>query len=96
MEILLSSRLSDAGEHRYFDRTGSKASPKAHHVPLIIGDYDANTRRASSYLVLPWNGHTAGVEFAVERVVGGVQIDTFHRGELLDVQDVFSVNRARL
>lgn len=49
-----------------------------------------------SYLILPWNGHTAGVKLAVEGVVRGVQIDTFHRGELLNVQNIFSVNRTRL
>ena len=49
-----------------------------------------------TYLILPWNGHTAGVELAIEGIVRGVQIDTFYRGELLNVQYVFGVNRARL
>lgn len=64
---------------------------------LTIGDYDTDVWRIGvSYLILPWNGHTAGVKLAVEGVVRSVQIDTFHRGELLDVQNVFSVNRTRL
>lgn len=48
------------------------------------------------YLILPWNGHAAGVELAVEGIIRGIQINTFHRGELLDVQNIFSVNRTRL
>jgi len=49
-----------------------------------------------SYLILPWNGHAAGVKLAIEGIVRGIQIDTFHRRELLDVQNIFSVNRTRL
>lgn len=58
-------------------------------------DIDASFCR-KAYLVLPRNGHAAGVEFTVESVVGGVQIDTLHRRELLDVQHVLSVDSVGL
>lgn len=49
-----------------------------------------------THLVLPGDGDAAGGHFAVERLVFGLQIDAFDRGELLDVQHVFAVDCLRL
>lgn len=48
------------------------------------------------YLVLPGDGDTARSKLTVECVVCGVQVDPSHRGELLDVHDVLTVNGVRL
>lgn len=48
------------------------------------------------HLVLPGNGDAACRHFAVERLVFGIQLHSFHRGELLNVQHVFAVNGLRL
>lgn len=50
----------------------------------------------SSHLVLPGDGHTACGHFAVEGVIFGLKLHPFHRGELLDVQDVLTVDGLRL
>lgn len=47
-------------------------------------------------LILPWNGNTARVEFAIEGVITGIQVDAFHRGELLYIQNVFTIYSSRL
>lgn len=49
-----------------------------------------------SHLVLPGDGDAARGHFAVERLVFGLQVDAFDRGELLDVQHVFAVDCLRL
>lgn len=48
------------------------------------------------YLVLPRDGDTACDKLVVEVVVGGVKVHAFDCGELLDVQDVFTVHGSRL
>ena len=48
------------------------------------------------YLVLPGDGDTPCHKLVVEVIVGGVNVDAFHRGELLDVQHVFAVHGPRL
>ena len=48
------------------------------------------------YLILPWDRHTACRKLGVEIVVCLVQIDTLHRGELLNVQHVLTVHCPRL
>lgn len=48
------------------------------------------------YLVLPGDGDTARSKLTVERVVSGVQVDASHRGELLDIHNVLTVNGLRL
>lgn len=48
------------------------------------------------YLVLPRDGDTACDKLVVEVVVGGVKVHTFDSGELLNVQDVFTVHGSRL
>ena len=47
------------------------------------------------YLGLPGYRNAARVEASVERVIRGVQVDTFDRRELLNVKDVFTVDGAR-
>lgn len=49
-----------------------------------------------SHLVLPGDGHAACGHFAVEGRVFGLQLHSFHCGELLDVQHVFTVDGLRL
>lgn len=48
------------------------------------------------HFVLPGNGDAACGHFAVERLVFGLQLHSFHSGELLDVQHVFAVDGLRL
>lgn len=50
----------------------------------------------AAHLVLPGDGHAACGHFAVERLVFGLQLDAFDRGELLNVQHVFAVDGLRL
>lgn len=47
---------------------------------------------AKTYLVLPRNGHTPRGKLLVEVIVCGLQLHSFHRGELLDVQNVLAVD----
>lgn len=49
-----------------------------------------------SDLILPGNRNAACGHFAVERLVFRLQLHTFHCGELLDVQHVFTVDGLRL
>lgn len=44
------------------------------------------------HLVLPGDGDAAGGKLGVEIVVGLVQVDAFHGGELLDVQHVLAIH----
>lgn len=46
----------------------------------------------SAHLVLPWDWYRACGELRVEVIVSMVQVDTFHSGELLDVQHIFAVH----
>lgn len=48
------------------------------------------------YLVLPRDGDTACDKLVVEVVIRGVKVYAFDGGELLDVQDVFTVYGPRL
>lgn len=48
------------------------------------------------YLVLPRDGDTACDKLVVEVVVCGVKVHAFDSGELLNVQDVFTVHGPRL
>lgn len=48
------------------------------------------------YLVLPRDGDTACDKLRVEVVVCGVEVHAFDGGELLNVQDVFTVHGSRL
>lgn len=48
------------------------------------------------YLVLPRDGDAACDKLVVEVVVCGVKVHAFDGGELLDVQDVFTVHGPRL
>lgn len=48
------------------------------------------------YLILPRDGDTACDELVVEVIVCGVKVHTFDSGELLDVQNIFTVNSPRL
>ena len=50
----------------------------------------------STHLFLPRNGDLAGVELCEELVVGRVQTYALDRAELLNVQYVLGVYRARL
>lgn len=50
----------------------------------------------ASHLILPGDGDAACGHFAVERLVFGLQLHSFHCGELLDVQHVFTVDGLRL
>jgi len=54
------------------------------------------TTHAYTCLVLPRYGDAASVEFAVERVIAGVEADALHRAELLNVENIFAVDGARL
>lgn len=45
-----------------------------------------------TYLVLPRNGHAPCGKLLVEVIVRGLQLHAFHRGELLDVQNVLAVD----
>lgn len=45
-----------------------------------------------TYLVLPRNGHAPCSKLLVEVIVRGLQLHAFHRGELLDVQNVLAVD----
>lgn len=47
-------------------------------------------------LILPWNGYTANIEFAIEGVITCIQINSFNSGKLLYVQHIFAVNSPRL
>lgn len=53
-------------------------------------------RCCEQYLVLPRDGDTACDKLVVEVVVCGVEVHAFDCGELLDVQDVFTVHGSRL
>lgn len=48
------------------------------------------------YLILPRDGDTACDKLVVEVVVCRVKVHAFDCGELLDVQDVFTVHGSRL
>ena len=48
------------------------------------------------YLILPGDGDTARDKLSVEGGVRAVQVDAFHRGELLNVKDVLTINGLRL
>lgn len=48
------------------------------------------------YLILPWDGDTACDKLVVKVIVRGVKVHAFDGGELLDVQDVFTVHGPRL
>jgi len=49
-----------------------------------------------SYLILPWDGDAASGKLGVEIIVCLVQVDTLNGGELLNVQNIFTVDRPRL
>lgn len=51
---------------------------------------------SSQYLILPRDGDTACDKLVVEVIVRGVKVHAFDGGELLDVQDVFTVHGSRL
>lgn len=46
--------------------------------------------------VLPRNGHAASGELAVEVVVTRVNVHAFDSGKLLNVKNVFGIDRVRL
>ena len=46
--------------------------------------------------MLPGNGDAARVELGIESVIAGIQVDTFHRGELLNIKDILTVHRSWL
>ncbi len=50
----------------------------------------------ASYLILPWDGDTASGKLGVEIIVCLVQVDTLNGGELLNVQNIFTVDRPGL
>ena len=58
--------------------------------------YDIICLRCMQYLILPGDGDTACDKLVVEVVVCGVKVHAFDSGELLDVQDVFTVHGPRL
>lgn len=45
-----------------------------------------------TYLILPRNGHAPCSKLLVEVIVRGLQLHAFHRGELLNVQNVLAVD----
>lgn len=45
-----------------------------------------------THLILPRNGHTSSSKLLVEVIVRGLQLHSFHRGELLDVQNILAVD----
>lgn len=49
-----------------------------------------------TYFLLPRDGHRTSVEFGVERVIRGIQVDTFHSTELFNVQHIFGIHCMRL
>lgn len=51
---------------------------------------------SKQYLVLPRDGDTARDKLVVKVIVCGVEVHAFDGGELLDVQDVFTIHGARL
>lgn len=87
-------------------------SSAKHSVSIICRTKDFVSRRHSaehmcscvcvftcfwiSHLILPGNGDAACGHFAVERRVFGLQLHSFHCGELLDVQHIFAVDGLRL
>lgn len=48
------------------------------------------------YLILPWDGDAASGKLGVEIIVCLVQVDTLNGGELLNVQNIFTVDRPGL
>lgn len=44
------------------------------------------------YLVLPRDGDTPCDKLVVKVIVSGVEVHTFDSGELLDVQDIFTID----
>jgi len=48
------------------------------------------------YLVLPRDGDTACDKLVIEVIIRGVKVHAFDSGELLNVQDVFTVHGSRL
>lgn len=50
----------------------------------------------ASYLILPWDRDTASGKLGVEIIVCLVQVDTLNGGELLNVQNIFTVDRPGL
>lgn len=48
------------------------------------------------YLILPRDGDTSCDKLVVEVIVCGVKVHAFDGGELLNVQDVFTVHGSRL
>lgn len=65
-------------------------------VICIVTLTGAAAHADKQYLILPGDGDTARDKLAVEGGICGVQVDASHRGELLDVHDVLTINRMRL
>ncbi len=63
------------------------------HVIMLGSSWDFST---ASYLILPWDGDTASGKLGVEIIVCLVQVDTLNGGELLNVQNIFTVDRPGL
>lgn len=82
-------------------------SSAKHSVSIIcrttrrdISETSSRTLRTADFLnphlILPGDRDAACGHFAVERLVFGLKFNSFHCGELLDVQHVFAIDGLRL
>lgn len=67
-------------------------------MSTAVQQYISNKNKAvvflvkASYLILPWDGDTASGKLRVKIIVCLVQVDTLNGGELLNVQNIFTVD----